>query len=96
MQEESNRTYLNQLKLSKINEELTPSRSVAGQPMSENDYGQEYNERLQATTFKIENLHRMLERMNNIVVEQGTLIDRIDENLLQGTNNMKKANEKLS
>lgn len=50
---------------------------------------------LQFVSEKIEEINLVLRRMNNLVFEQGTMVDRIDYNIVQAQTNIEKANRLL-
>lgn len=72
------------------------NNSFSGQPGLNNSFdGQDRNRVFQEVNYKIENLNSILRRMNAMVVGQGDLINRIDENLASGHTHMISANEQL-
>ena len=56
---------------------------------------QEQNNEVQAILASVKELHEMFTEMNDLIMEQGTVLDRIDYNLTSAVKKLDKGNEQL-
>jgi len=56
----------------------------------------ERNDAIKEVSNRIEGLNAILRRMADVVAEQGDIVNRIDENISSGYNNVKLGNAQLS